>query len=197
MSINLSKGQKILLDKEAGRPLTKVIMGLGWDAVKSQKKSGFFSRFLADGADIDLDASCVVFNGAKQAIDTVWFQQLRSQDDSIVHTGDNLTGAGSGDDEQIIVDLSRVSSQVTTLVFVVNSFRGQTFERVQNAFCRLVDQLTEQEIAKFNLSCQGNHTGQIMAKLCREAGGWQFHAIGKNTHGRTFQDLLPAIQAEL
>lgn len=197
MSVNLSKGQTITLDKEAGRRLTTVVMGLGWDPVKSEKKAGFFSKFLATVENIDLDASCVIFDKDKQHIDTVWFRQLRSQDDSIVHTGDNLTGAGAGDDEQIIIELSRVSPPVMTLVFVVNSFRGQTFERVQNAFCRVVDQLTDQEIAKFNLSCQGNHTGQIMAKLSRESGVWQFHAIGHNTHGRTFHDLLPAIQALL
>ena len=102
MSVNLSKGQKISLDKEAGSALTKITMGLGWDAVKSKGLFGFGSK----SETIDLDASCVMFDDANKPVDFVWFRQLRSKDGSIVHTGDNRTGAGDGDDEQIVVDLS-------------------------------------------------------------------------------------------
>jgi tellurium resistance protein TerZ len=189
MAISLTKGQKISLEKEAGGSLTKVIMGLGWDV---QKVKGLFGK-LKDGPSIDLDASCVLFDEAKKLVDTVWFVQLKSKDGSIVHTGDNRTGAGEGDDEQIVVDLSRVPANVKSLVFVVNSFTGQNFSQIENAFCRIVNAGNGQEIARYNLTGQGLHTAQIMAKLYRHGGEWKMHAIGENTSGRTFQDLIPAI----
>jgi tellurium resistance protein TerZ len=188
MSVNLVKGQKISLAKEGDASLAKVVMGLGWDA----KKQGGLMGLLG-GGQIDLDASCVMFDDQKKILDVVWFAQLRSRDGSIVHTGDNRTGAGEGDDEQIIVDLSRVPPNVKSLLFVVNSFTGQNFSQVQNAFCRIVNQKTGQEIARYNLSCQGNHTAQIMAKVYRYNNEWKMHAIGENASGRTFLDLLPAM----
>ncbi|HMV99314.1 MAG TPA: TerD family protein [Acidobacteriota bacterium] len=189
MSVSLQKGQKISLAKEAGATLTRVIMGLGWDA---KKKGGFFG-FGAKTQEIDLDASCLLFDQNKQVVDVVWFRQLRSRDGSIQHTGDNRTGQGEGDDEQIIVDLSQVPDYVQTIMFVVNSFTGQSFSEIENAFCRLVDQSSNREIAKYNLSCNGNHTAQIMAKLYRHNNEWKMHAIGENGTGRTFQELLPVM----
>ncbi|MBF0224495.1 MAG: TerD family protein [Desulfobacterales bacterium] len=191
MSISLTKGQKISLEKESGSKLTKVIMGLGWDAVK---KKGFFGT---KEQTIDLDASCVLFDEQGNMVDTVWFRQLKSKDGSIQHTGDNRTGAGEGDDEQIIVDLTKVPATVKSLIFVVNSFTGQNFSQVENAFCRLVDMATSKEVAKFNLSCQGNYTAQIMVKVYRHSGEWKMHAIGENGSGRTFEQLLPAMKGYL
>jgi tellurium resistance protein TerZ len=138
-----------------------------------------------------------MFDDNKQMLDAIWFRQLRSKDGSITHTGDNRTGAGDGDDEQIIVDLSRIPPNVKSLVFVVNSFMGQNFSQIENAFCRIVDQKTGKEIAKYNLSCQGNHTAQIMTKIYRYNGEWKMNAIGENASGRTFQDLMPAMMAHL
>ena len=193
MSLSLVKGQKISLTKEGGEALTTVIMGLGWDAKKKKGFLGFGSR----DQEIDLDASCVLFDTGGNMTDVVWFRQLRSQDGSITHTGDNRTGAGDGDDEQIIVDLSRVPSSVTSLVFVVNSFTGQNFSEIEAAFCRIVDQKTGKEVARYNLSSTGSHNAQVMAKLYRNAGEWKMHAIGEASSGRTFQDLLPAMRAAL
>jgi len=194
MSVNLIKGQKISLVKEGDLSLTKVVMGLGWDA----KKVGGILGFLGGGTkEIDLDASCIMFDENRQMLDAIWFRQLRSKDGSITHTGDNRTGAGEGDDEQIIVDLSRTPANVKSLMFVVNSFLGQNFSQIENAFCRIVNQKTGQEIAKYNLSCQGNHTAQIMAKVYRYNGEWKMNAIGENASGRTFQDLLPVMIAHL
>jgi tellurium resistance protein TerZ len=187
MSVNLQKGQKISLEKEAGGALNQVTMGLGWDAIK---KGGFFG-FGARTESIDLDASCVMFDEANRPVDVVWFRQLKSLDGSIVHTGDNRTGAGDGDDEQIIVDLSRVPGNVKSLVFTVNSFTGQNFSQVENAFCRLVNTANQQEVARYDLSVQGAHTAQIMARLYRHNGEWKMHAIGENGKGRTFDELLP------
>ncbi|MDR1395337.1 MAG: TerD family protein [Deltaproteobacteria bacterium] len=197
MAISLVKGQKISLEKESGGGLGKVIMGLGWDPVKSK---GFFSKlFNKKPAEIDLDASCVLFDDEKNPVDVVFFKHLTSQDGSIVHTGDNLTGAGAGsdDDEQIIVDLSKVPQNVKYLVFTVNSFQGQTFNSVENAYCRLVDTRTNQEIARYTLSGGGEHTAMVMAKLYRHQGEWKMHAVGDQTSGRHVFEIIPAILAAL
>ena len=193
MSVSLSKGQKISLDKEAGGALTKITMGLGWDAIKSKGLFGFGSKTEA----VDLDASCVLFDEANNAVDTVWFRQLKSKDGSIVHTGDNRTGAGDGDDEQIIVDLSRVPANVKSLVFTVNSFTGQSFAQVENGFCRIINAADNKEVARYDLSVQGPHTAQIMAKLYRHNGEWKMHAIGENGNGRTIEDLVRQIVPHL
>jgi tellurium resistance protein TerZ len=193
MSVNLQKGQKISLDKEAGGSLSRVVMGLGWDAIKKKGLFGFGART----ESVDLDASCLLFDESGRAVDAVWFRQLKSKDGSIVHTGDNRTGAGEGDDEQIIVDLSHVPPQVRALVFTVNSFTGQNFSQVENAYCRIVNAANQQEVARYDLSVQGAHTAQIMAKLYRHNGEWKMHAIGENGSGRTFDELMPRITPHL
>ncbi|HWW70099.1 MAG TPA: TerD family protein [Duganella sp.] len=193
MSVNLSKGQKISLEKESGGALGKVTMGLGWDAIKSKGFLGFGARTEA----VDLDASVVMFDEGQRPVDVIWFRQLKSKDGSIVHTGDNRTGAGDGDDEQINVDLAAVPANIKSLVFTVNSFTGQTFAQVENAYCRLLDASSGKEVARFNLSVQGPHSAQIMAKVYRHNGEWKMHAIGENGNGRTFDDLLPQIAAHL
>jgi tellurium resistance protein TerZ len=165
-------------------------MGLGWDAVKKRSMFGFGG----EPAAIDLDASCLLFDDNNRLFDAVWFRQLCSGDGSVRHTGDNRTGDGDGDDEQIIVELDAVPSDVKALVFTVNCFTGQDFSQVENAFCRIVDKSTDKEIARYDLSIQGNHSAQIMAKVYRHNGEWKMHAIGENGRGRTFQDLLPQIQ---
>ena len=187
MTVSLSKGQKVSLSKAGGGTLTRVRMGLGWDAMK--KKGLFGSR----AQTIDLDASALLFDAGGNLVDQVWFQQLQSKDGSVQHTGDNLTGAGEGDDESIRVDLSRLPDNVTTLVFTVNSFTGQDFSQIENAFCRLVDESDESEIARYNLTGSGRHTAQIMAKVARDGQGWTMTAIGNPATGRTFRDLLPAM----
>ena len=195
MPVDLVKGQRISLDKEVGGSLSRVVMGLGWDVAK---RGGFLGGLFGGGDSIDLDASCVMFDEAGRAVDTNYYAQLQSRDGSVIHTGDNLTGEGEGDDEQIKVDLSRVPPNVKTLVFVVNSFTGQDFGRIENAFCRLVDETTGAEIARYNLSGGGSHTAQVMAKVYRGSeGGWDMSAIGENASGRTFRDLMPAITASL
>lgn len=201
MAINLEKGQKISLAKESGGALTKVIMGLGWDAKQTAgKKSGILGGLFGGGGSasdaIDLDASCIFFAGDK-AVDAVYFGQLASKDGSVVHSGDNRTGKGDGDDEQIAVDLTRVPENVTALVFTVNSFTGQTFNEVDNAYCRIVDASTQNEIARYTLTTQGAHTAQIMAKLYRHNGEWKMHAMGENATGRTINDLFKQITAYL
>jgi tellurium resistance protein TerZ len=177
MSISLQKGQKVSLAKPGGGTLSRVRMGLGWDAVA---KKGLFGKSRAQS--IDLDASCLLFDASGNLADQVWFRQLRSKDGSVQHTGDNLTGEGEGDDEVINVDLQSVPANVT---------------QIANAFCRLVDETTGQEIARYDLSGAGQHNAQIMAKVSRDGQGWSMTAIGATATGRTFQHLLPAVATHL
>ena len=187
MGVSLSKGQSVSLVKSGGGELSRVRMGLGWDAVK---KRGLFGK---RAQEIDLDASALLFDASGALIDQVWFQQLTSKDGSIQHTGDNRTGAGEGDDESIRVYLDGVSPAVRTIVFTVNSFTGQDFSQIENAFCRLIDESTETEVARYDLSGSGSHTAQVMSKVSRGDGGWTMTAIGATASGRTFHDLLPTI----
>jgi tellurium resistance protein TerZ len=192
VTISLQKGQRVSLAKRGGGSLSLVRMGLGWDAVR--KRGLFGSR----SQSIDLDASALLFDAAGGLVDAVWFRQLRSRDGSVQHTGDNLTGAGDGEDESVLVDLARLPASITQIVFTVNSFTGQDFSQIENAFCRLVDETTNEELARYELSGSGQHNAQIMAKVGRAAdGGWTMTAIGAIATGRTFQDLLPAVAGHL
>jgi tellurium resistance protein TerZ len=191
--VSLTKGQTVSLQKQSGGALTRVRMGLGWDAAA---KKGLFGRKHAQS--IDLDASALLFDAQGKLVDQVWFAQLTSKDGSVQHTGDNRTGAGEGDDESIRVDLSKVPAAVTTLVFTVNSFTGQDFTQIENAFCRLIDESSgDSEIARYDLTGSGPHNAQIMAKVARDGAGWSMTAIGVPASGRTFHDLLPAIAGHL
>ncbi|MBP5935243.1 TerD family protein [Streptomyces acidiscabies] len=194
MSVDMTKGQRISLNKSDGGALTSVRMGLGWQAAQ---RKGFLAK-LTGPREIDLDASALLFADGQLA-DVVFFQHLVSDDGSVRHLGDNLTGGSGagGDDEVVLVDLGRVPGRVDQIVFTVNSFTGQTFAEVENAFCRVVDEVTGQELARYTLSGGGAYTAQIMAKLRRTGGGWQVEAIGEPATGRTFQDLLPAVSAHL
>lgn len=193
MAFTLSKSQSISLEKTAGSGLAVVSLGLGWDPAKP---AGFVSKMLGGGKQIDLDASCIVLDGNLQKMDLVWFRQLSSRDGAIRHSGDNLTGEGDGDDEVIHVDLRRLPASAQHLVFTVNSFRGQTFDQVANAYCRILDTNGNRELARFDLAEKGGHTGVVMACLSRAGSDWTFKAIGHATNGRTADDLTSlAIQA--
>ncbi|MEV7615441.1 TerD family protein [Streptomyces sp. NPDC089799] len=188
MTVNMTKGQAISLEKSDGGSLSAVRMGLGWQAAKRRGLFGSRTR------EIDLDASAVLFAG-REPQDVVFFQHLTSNDGSVRHTGDNLVGGvgQGGDDEAILVDLARVPVHIDQIVFTVNSFTGQTFQEVQNAFCRIVDEANGQELARYTLDGGGQYTAQIMAKVHRVGAGWKMTALGNPANGRTFQDLLPAI----
>lgn len=183
MGISLQKGGNVNLSKTDPH-LNNVLLGLGWEARST------------NGNDFDLDASLFLVgeNGKVRGDhDFIFYGQLKSPCGSIEHTGDNRTGAGDGDDESIRVDLSRVPQTVATLVFTVNSFTGQDFSQIANAFVRLIDESNETEIARYDLTGTGSHTAQIMAKVSRDGQGWSMTALGNAASGRTFHDLLPAI----
>ncbi|WP_020561136.1 TerD family protein [Thiofilum flexile] len=198
MAVSLTKGQRVSLTKSNGGGLTKVKMGLGWDPAPA-KKTGFLGSLFGGGGsdEIDLDSSCLLLDAQKNLLDVVWFRQLQSRDGSINHSGDNLTGAGDGDDETIFVDLTRLPANVQYLVFTVCSFRGQTFNEVGNAFCRLVDDTNDTELARYNLTEQGAHTGVVMAIVSREGNGWQMKAVGAPSQGAIANDMMPAVLAAL
>lgn len=191
MGLSLQKGQSLSLKKNDGAALTRVRLGLGWDSAAPVKR-GLFGG-LKKAAEVDLDASAIFFDASGKALDTVFFNQLQSKDGSTRHTGDNLTGEGDGDDEVILVDLTAVSPAVAQIVFVITSYSKQTFDTVENAFCRVVDDSTagSPEVARFQLTDSGTHTAMVMAKVSREGAGWQFTAIGNRANGRTAMDLIP------
>jgi tellurium resistance protein TerZ len=188
--INLAKGQKIELKKADGGALTAVFMGLGWDTASG---GGIFG-----GGAIDLDASVVMLDAAKNKVDAVSFMQLVSHDGSIRHSGDNRTGAGDGDDEVIHVNLTTVPTNVETLVFVVNSYGGQTFDKVKNCFARLVDSVENKEVCIYKLDQAGTtNTGLVMAKVYRYNGAWKIAAIGAPCNGSTINTIMPDILANI
>ena len=176
------------------------MVGLGWDEVK--QSVGFFSMlFSSQPADIDCDASAIICgdNGklvssdAKQSV--VYFGNLRHPSGAIIHQGDNLTGAGDGDDEQIMVDISRLPSHVGKVVFVVNIYnakqKGQHFGMIQNAFIRLVNMDNNQEICRYNLSENYNNmTGLVVGEIYRKGSEWKFNAIGQPVREASRLDSL-------
>ncbi|MEU1425556.1 TerD family protein [Nocardia sp. NPDC005746] len=186
--VSLVKGQRINLRKEGGAALSYVKMGLGWDPVK---RGGIFGN---KAVDVDLDASVVMFAG-HGPVDVVYYGSLTSKDGSIRHQGDNLTGEGEGDDEEISVDLSRISPSVTTLLFIVTSYKGHTFEQLANAYCRLVDSATNAEMARFTLAGGMPFTGMAMGKMFRPApgGDWKFQALGEGFQAKHPGEAVPQL----
>lgn len=191
MSISLQKGQKVSLSKEnAG--LSKVMIGLGWDEVKQSK--GFFAP---KPQAIDCDASLIMLQGGKfrKKEDVIYYGNLRHASGTVQHMGDNLTGAGDGDDEQIMVDLSRVPAEYDKLIVVVNIYqaikRKQHFGLIENAFCRLVDADKNVEMCKFNLTDDySGMTALIFGEVYRHNGEWKFNAMGQGTNDPGLGELL-------
>lgn len=197
MAINLQKGQRISLTKES-EGLSSIMVALGWDPVKSSKKGLLGSLFGGSEADIDCDASVFMLRENDRITgkqDVVYFGNLTSGDGSIRHLGDNLTGAGEGDDEQIMVDLNSVPSDIQKLVFVVNIYncekRNQHFGMIENAFIRIVDTKGSKELLRFNLTEDyGSKTALIVAELYRHGPEWKFAAVGEGTTDKNISDML-------
>jgi tellurium resistance protein TerD len=173
MGVSLSKGGNVSLTKAAPN-LTDVMVGLGWD-VRS-----------TTGADFDLDASALGLSGGKIVNDQwfVFFNNLRSPDGSVEHQGDNLTGAGDGDDEQILVHLNAVPAEVESVVFPVSIYdadaRQQSFGQVRNAFIRVVNNADQTELARYDLTEDAStETAMVFGELYRNGPEWKFRAIGQ------------------
>jgi stress response protein SCP2 len=183
-TVSLAKRQTVSLVKESGPPLRHVEVGLGWDPAVS-------------GRNIDLDASCIVLDAASKVLDLCWFRSKTAANGAVRHSGDNLTGAGQGDDETITVDLPGVPAEATWLVFTVNSYRRQRFTEVANAYCLLRDADTRQELVRYNLTEAEPRTGVFMAALRRVDAAWDMTAIGEFADGRTVKDMTTAVQGIL
>ena len=174
MALTLSKGSSLSLTKEAPS-LTHARIGLGWDARST------------DGAPFDLDASALLLNAngkVRSNDDFIFYNQLSSKDGSVVHQGDNRTGDGDGDDEEIVVALNDVPADVQKVVFVVSidqaDARHQNFGQVRNAYIRLLNDDTQAEVVRYDLSEDaGSETALIFAEVYRYNGEWKFKAVGQ------------------
>lgn len=206
MSINLQKGQRIDLTKgNAG--LNKILVGLGWDPVQSKPSSsggGFFKSLFGStnkAPDIDCDASVLMLKNDKLSSrsDIIYFGNLKSSNGAVKHTGDNLTGDGDGDDEQIIVELKSLPNEYNRLVFVVNIYdaknRNQHFGMIQNAFIRIANANTNEELLKYNLTDNYvNQTALITGELYRLDNEWKFAAIGTGSQAASLSDVVATYQ---
>lgn len=207
MSISLTKGQKISLTKD-NKGLSEIAVGLGWDEYrpkKEEKKKGFFnslfgaSEEVSSGGNIDCDASAFllrngVLDSSERTKDEVSYRKKRAENSCVVHSGDNLTGEGEGDDETINIDLNKVPEDVNRIVFVVNiyeaKFRRQEFGMIENAFIRVYNRQNGEELCKYNLT--ENYKGMtalICGELYRDNGEWKFSAIGEGTTDDSIQKL--------
>ena len=174
MGVSLNKGGNVSLTKEAPN-LTAVMVGLGWDARTTT------------GSDFDLDASALLTNAEGKVDDDrnfVFFNNLASQDGSVQHTGDNLTGEGEGDDEVINVNLAGVPAEVEKVVFPVSIYdaetRQQSFGQVRNAYIRVVNQADGNELARYDLTEDAStETAMVFGELYRHGAEWKFRAIGQ------------------
>ena len=192
--IDLRQGHQIRLVRDDGTPISSIRLGLGWD---KERNAGL----MGSGApDVDLDASAVQFAG-DQLFDLAFYNNLATRDGSVVHQGDNLTGSGAGDDEQLVLDLTKVYGRVDTIVLMVSSYQGHSLEWVANAYCRIVDGLEPDspELARFTLTAGPPETGVVMATLVRAGSGspagWTVHAIGQGIAARIPTDAIDQLRA--
>lgn len=192
MSLKLTKDSGALRLTKNNINMTSIKMGLGWDA-KKKNAGGLFGKLFGGNSDsseaIDLDASVLLFDKSKQHVETIYFGRLTSADGCVRHSGDNRTGEGSGDDETISINLEKLPASVQSMVFLINSFTGQLFSQVANAYCRVIDPKDNSEHCKYDLSEGSAVTGYLMAKVSRCPEGWEVTALGVPCTGRTARDL--------
>jgi len=178
MAINLQKGGNVNLSKEAPG-IAKMIIGLGWDAR------------VTDGAAFDIDGSAFLLKAdgkVRADIDMIFYNNLKSSDGSVTHTGDNRTGAGDGDDESVVVDLAKVPADVDKIAVCVTihdaEARKQNFGMVAKAYVRCVNENGNTEIARFDLSEDGStETAMVFGEIYRNGADWKFKAIGQGYKG--------------
>lgn len=179
MAVNLMKGQKVDLTK-TNPGLTKIIVGLGWDINKYD-----------GGSDFDLDAAAFMLSDSGKVAsddDFIFYGNKEHKSGSVIHTGDNLTGEGDGDDEQIKIDLSTVPAEVSKIDFTVTIYdadtRHQNFGQVSNAYIRVVNEATGEELIRYDLGEDFSiETAVVVGELYRNNGEWKFNAIGSGFSG--------------
>ena len=199
MAINLQKGQRINLQKGNGSTLQNVCVGVNWGAIE---KKGWFGGVSKEA--VDLDASCILYDDNKNALDVVYFGQLSSKDGSVKHSGDDLTGDMSGDDgldnEVITLDFSRLSANVNYVAFVLNSYKGQDFGTIPFASIRIYEgaptRVTE-VFATYNIAKGDNfagHVSMVMGVFYKRNGEWKFNAVGEPTRDRKLQETIESVK---
>ncbi len=179
--MSLVKNERVDLGHSGAGPLTRVVFNLGWTP--------------ADGhGDVDLDASVIAFDANAEKLAIVWYMHKNEFYGALQHTGDNRQGGVVGVAEQILIDLSRLPANVTSLVFTINSFRKQTFTDIANAYCAVQDFETGEPLVRFDLSETQPSTAVLMAELRRseQPGMWRVRAIGEFHDYRTVKKLVPA-----
>ncbi|MCH7311838.1 MAG: TerD family protein [Acinetobacter sp.] len=178
MAISLNKGGNLSLSKTDPN-LVRILIGLGWD------------ERATDGAAFDLDASAFLLTATGKVRgdhDFIFYNQLKSQDHSVEHTGDNRSGQGDGDDETLLVDLSKVSPEIEKIAITVTIHdahaRGQNFGQIANAFIRVVNQDTNVEVVRFDLAEDySTETAMVFGEVYRHNGEWKFKAVGQGYTG--------------
>lgn len=184
MSVKLQKGQKVSLSKEQPG-LSKIVVGLGWDEVKTPGQQ-----------DIDCDAIAILLGTGYTSTnrDVVFYNNLTHASQAVRHMGDNLTGGGDGDDEQIVIDLNSVPSYFDKIVIAVTIYqaaqRRQHFGMIENAFIRLVNSTNNKEICIYNLTENySGSTAMIFGEVYKQDGEWKFNAVGQGTSDNSVVDV--------
>lgn len=200
MAINLQKGQRISLEKSDGNVLQNICVGINWGAIE---KKGFFGGVKKEA--VDLDASCALYDDAKNLVDVVYFGNLKSKDNSVAHSGDDLTGDMGGDDgldnEIITLDFSRLSPAVTYVAFVLNSFQGHDFGTIPFASIRIYEgtpKKVNEVFATFDIANGSNfagHVSMVMGVFYKKNAEWKFNAIGEPTKDKKLEQTINTVTA--
>ncbi|WP_280260238.1 TerD family protein [Nocardia abscessus] len=164
------------LRDQGGTPLAHVTVALGWDPAARP-------RLFGRREETDLNVAALLF-AADRLVDVVYHEQLSSTDGSVRLHGDSVTGEGAGDDEIISVDLSRLATEVTTVLFLITSYTGRTFDRIANAYCRVIDTVGRTQLARYDLTGSGSHTGLVLGRVRRADGSWRFDGVGAGLQAR-------------
>lgn len=199
MAINLQKGQRINLQKSNGSTLQNICVGINWGAIE---KKGLFGMGKTKEA-VDLDASCALFDDKKNVLDIVYFGNLKSKDNAIKHSGDDLTGDMGGDDgldnEVITLDFSRLNPSVSFVAFVLNSFKGQDFATIPFASIRIYEgtpSRVNEVFATYDIANGANFSGQVsmvMGVFYKRNAEWKFNAIGEPTKDKKLQETIQTV----
>jgi tellurium resistance protein TerD len=193
MAVNLTKGQKISLVKQGTAGLSKIMVGLGWDEAQQTAK-GWKALFAAKPQDIDCDASVILLGEDGKLVSRnlketcIFYGNQTHPSGAIAHQGDNLTGGGEGDDEQIMIDLTMLPENIQKIAFTVTIYeadeRMQNFGQVTNAFIRIVDEVSGRELIRYDLGEDFSiETAIVVGELYKMNGEWRFNAIGSGFQG--------------
>jgi tellurium resistance protein TerZ len=198
MAIKLEKGQRINLEKNNGSKLQNICVGVNWGAIEKKNWLGKKSM-----EAVDLDASCATFDDNKNALEVIYFGNLKSKNDSIKHSGDDLTGDMGGDDgldnEVITVELAKLPAEVSKIAFVLNSFRGHDFKTIPFASIRIYEgtpSRVNEVFATYDIANDATFAGSVsmvMGIFYKRNGEWKFNAVGEATRDRDLQGTLTTV----